>query len=472
MGDGGFRPPARPAQPRAGTLGLRRTGPSMQTPPSNTRWPHHVARHLQALSIDADEFFDVAASRLRMRLGLHRPRHIAAYRGYADGTSVELTGRVLAEPPLGGPGEKDGWWDNLLNTYRRFESDEVPGVEVVAQYRGRQGRAVTDHEGYYRISMELEGHDADTLWEYASVTLADGTLATSQPVMRVSPQARVGIISDIDDTVLQSSITDWKTAAQLTFLHNARTRKPLLGVAKLYAALQSGADRLERNPIFYVSSSPWNMYDLLDDFMALNAIPPGPIFLRDLGLDEGKFIKSPGHGQKLERARELIARMPHTRWVLLGDSGQADAELYAQAAQEFGDRILAIYIRDVDPEVDSPLDLGVDGHIQRIAGTRVPMLRARDSIAIAEHALRLGLIDPAMLPAIVAEVSRDKARPTLGEAALEEGVETAVDTAVENVTGKPAPAAAPGVVEDEGNKAVPPGTAPPLEPQPGQVPPP
>ncbi|MFX5839907.1 App1 family protein, partial [Acinetobacter baumannii] len=81
---------------------------------------------------------------------------------------------------------------------------------------------------------------------------------------------------------------------------------------------------------------------------------------RDLGTDTGKFIKTPGHGHKLERARELIARMPQLRWVLLGDSGQADAELYAQAAQEFGDRIAAIYIRDVDPHADSPYDQGVD----------------------------------------------------------------------------------------------------------------
>ena len=114
--------------------------------------------------------------------------------------------------------------------------------------------------------------------------------------------------------------------------------------------------RRTRNPIFYVSSSPWNLYDLLDDFLELNAIPAGPIFLRDIGTDTGKFIKTPGHGHKLERARTLIARNPQLRWVLLGDSGQADAELYAEAAQEFGDRIAAIYIRDVDPDADSPLD--------------------------------------------------------------------------------------------------------------------
>jgi phosphatidate phosphatase APP1 len=420
---------------RVGPKDVRRM--SNPSPPQQ-RWPRHVVQQLESWSIDADAFFDRAADRLRTRLGLYRPRHIAAYRGFADAQGVEMMGRVLAEAPLGGPGERDDWWDNLLHTYRRFESDEVPGAALVARFGGQRAQAVTDGEGYYRFAMPPPAGEGEALWEFAQVELADGGLDTVQPVMRVSAQARVGIISDIDDTILHSSITDWKTAAQLTFLHNARTRKPLLGVAKLYAALQAGADHAGRNPIFYVSSSPWNMYDLLEDFMALNAIPPGPIFLRDLGLEPGQFITPGGHGEKLAKARELMARMPHLRWILLGDSGQADAQLYAQAAQEFGDRLLAIYIRDVDPGLDSARDQGVDAWIQRIGGTKVPMLRVRDSVAIAEHAVGLGLIDPALLPAIAAEVERDRARPSLGQAALEQGVEQALDTAAGAVTGRQA----------------------------------
>lgn len=368
--------------------------------------------------IRSDDWVDAAFDRLNTRFGRHRPQHIAAYRGFADAQGVELLGRVLAQKPLGGPGEKDGWWENLLNTYRRFDTDEVPRVPLQTSFRGMRFDTTTDHEGYYAATFAPTEPATDTLWAQARVTLQDGMLETPQPVLQVLPTAKFGIISDIDDTILQSSITDWKVAAQLVFLGNARTRKPLLGVAKLYAALQA-----DRNPLFYVSSSPWNLYDLLDDFLELNQIPAGPIFLRDLGTDTGKFIKTQGHGHKLDRARMLIQRNPHMRWVLLGDSGQADAELYAAAAQEFGDRIAAIYIRDVDPDIDSPLDIGVDGYIEKVAGTKVPMLRAKDSVAIAEHAAGIGLIDAAAIPAIVGEVHKDAQRPTLGEAAIEEAVE-------------------------------------------------
>jgi phosphatidate phosphatase APP1 len=363
----------------------------MAEPTSPRSWRSALKQRLQQSIISGDDALDALRLRYNTRLGRNLPRHIAAYRGYADDGSLELTGRVLANPPLGGPMEEADWWDNLLDSWRRFGSDEVPNVDVEVNFRGERMVVTTDHEGYYRVSMNVPPAAHDALWSEAEVSLADGTLATRQPVLQILPGARIGIVSDIDDTVLHSGIVHWKTAAQLTFLGNARTRKPLPGVALFYQALQAGADGRGRHPLFYVSSSPWNLYDLLDDFMALNAIPHGPIFLRDLGTDAGKFIKSPGHGHKLEQARALIHRFPSLRWVLLGDSGQADAELYAEAAGEFGERIAAIYIRDVDPDAGSPFDIAADAHIERIAGTGVPMLRAADSLAMARHAAGLGL---------------------------------------------------------------------------------
>ena len=393
----------------------------MNPTPSRRQWPAHVAQYLKDFVIDADEHLDAARRRYAARFGGHAPRHIAAYRGHGDAAAAEVSGRVLASAPRGGPKADDGWWDNLLETYRRFESDEVPGVPLEIAFRGVRVQAVTDHEGYYHARIDTAGAPmGDALWENASVALADGTLLTPQPVLQVGDAADFGIISDIDDTILHSSILDWKTAAELTFLHNARTRKPLRGAAKLYQALQAGAGGERRNPVFYVSSSPWNLYDLLEDFMELNAIPPGPVFLRDIGFDPGKFLKTAGHGHKLERVRELVARHPRLRWVLIGDSGQADAELYAEAAQEFGERILAIYIRDVDPATEDPRDAFVDGWIEKVAGTHVPMLRVSDSLAIAGHALGLGLLDAATLDDIATEVKRDRARPTLPEAAADE----------------------------------------------------
>ncbi|MDQ3287441.1 MAG: DUF2183 domain-containing protein [Pseudomonadota bacterium] len=395
---------------------------------SEDRTPSGARTWLKKALVDVDDLVDAARRRLDGRLGRNLPRHLAAYRGYGDARGAELFGRVLAREPHGGPGETDAWWDNLLNTYRRFDSKEVPGIALKIRFRDAEVDAISDHEGYYTAAIATTSAPSGQLWDNATASLHDGTVSTAQPIMQVGEEAGYGVISDIDDTILHSSITSWKTAAQLTFLHNARTRQPLQGVSALYQALQDGAEHSGRHPVFYVSSSPWNLYDLLEDFMDLNAIPPGPIFLRDFGLDPGKFVATPGHHHKLDRARMLIERFPQLRWVLMGDSGQADAELYSEAARTYGDRIAAIYIRDVDPDDDSAHDLRTDCHIERVAGTSVPMLRVSDSFAIAEHAAGLGLLDPQAVARVASEVRHDQHRPSLAEAALDGAAEAEAST--------------------------------------------
>lgn len=392
-------------------------------------------RALLSVLVPAEDLVDAVKQGIDRRYALNRPRHISAYRGWGDADRVELMGRVLADPQLPGPGDNDSRWRNLWATYKRFETDEVPHEPLQVRFGDSTAQVSSDDEGYFHVTLP-GAPGTDSLWADASVSLADGTLETPLHVLIVEPGTTLGVISDIDDTLLESSITDWKRAAQLTFLQNARTRKPLKGAAKLYQALQAGLDGRGRVPVFYVSSSPWNLHGLLQDFMELNAVPAGPIFLRDFGIDENKLIKSSGHGHKLELVRQLITRYPTLRWVLLGDSGQADAELYGKAAQEFGSRIAAIYIRDVDPDTETPLDTLVGAQIDRVAGTHVPMVLARDSSAIAAHAAQLGLIDASWLPAIDREVARDAQRPSLAEAAT--------DAAVEGQTKTPEPGRSDG----------------------------
>ena len=386
-------------------------------------WRARARALLESGSIDLDEAIDAARRRVHARFGWNKAKHIAAFRSLCDATGCTLQGRVLASEPLGGPKETDDWWDNLLNTYRRLESDEVPGAKLRCEFLGTTVEATTDAEGYYRARIEVPPREWPDLWSDAMVALADGSLATLQPVLTVPANARIGVISDIDDTVLESSILHWRTAAQLTFLHNARTRKPLEGVAALYHALQGGSDGAQQNPVFYVSSSPWNLVDLLEDFLDLNAIPPGPLLLQDLGLDEGKFISPRGHRHKLERALELIATYPQLQFVLCGDTGQADAQLYSEAVLKHPDRIVAVYIRDVDPDLDSQYDALADERLQAAAETGVPMLRVRDSLAIAEHASGLGLIAEADIDRVDREVRRDRQRPSQAEAAVAGAIE-------------------------------------------------
>ena len=348
---------------------------------------------------------------------------ICAYRGYATRRQVFVSGRVLANLSPGELRDRASLWRNLIDAYHRFETDEVPNVPVAVQFEGQEHTGETDGEGYYHLELpRIE--QSDQLWLTANVrcNVRGEEISATHEILAPNSNAEFGVISDLDDTVVETNVTSFFTAAKLTFIGNARTRKPLEGVAALYASLQSGGTGGPVNPIFYVSSSPWNLYDLLCDFMELNEIPKGPMFLRDYEIAPHKLIKTRDHRQKLDRTLKIMSDFPELPFVLVGDSGQHDAGLYAEAASLHGERIKAIYIRDVDPATASKRDDRVRDHIKTAAQHGVPMLLAPDSEAMAHHAAELGLIPARKEAEVQVEVAKDHERPSPGAAAVTEAL--------------------------------------------------
>ena len=369
-------------------------------------------------STNAEVHFDRLKERLFKRLDTHKPYKIVYYRGFGSPSAVWLKGRVLRERDLSTPSDNDTLFQNILATYQRFESDEVPGVTVRVEAFGQEHTTVTDEEGYFDVTINppenlLLGRawfpvryslDGVTQPGVDSPNTQEGVVKDGH-LMVSPPFSQFGVISDIDDTVLVTGATSLLQTARLTFLGNAYTRLPFAGVAAFYRALQSGPVTTLFNPIYYVSSSPWNLYDLLIDFFRIQGIPKGPILLRDLGLDPNLLSSGSHHSHKLAMIRKVLDVNPQLPFVLIGDSGQQDPEIYSQVVRENPDRIRAIYIRDVTPETR---DASIRELIQTTNAHNVPMLLVGDTVAAAEHAAFLGLIDPDAIPEIRADRRADK----------------------------------------------------------------
>lgn len=349
--------------------------------------------------------------RLKSHMGLMTPRTLVAYRGWAGAGGVRLRGRVLANPPVQTPGPHARWWSNLRDTWRRWASDEIPDAIVAAQM-GETVQVITcDDQGYFDARLPIRPEDVG-FWRHADLELR-GVLGHEAgapeisgecPIMDPMPDARFGIISDIDDTVIETGITHLLTAIRLTFFSNARRRKPLKGVAPLYRALHTGAAETggsPRNPIFYITSSAWNLHDLIDDFLRINDIPVGPIRMQALRIDRHQFIKS-GHRHKLEKALGIVDDFPHLPFLLVGDSGQHDAALYAELAALRPEQIKAIVIRDVSPDRPELRPALVDEAQRRAARLGVPMWVVPDSAAAAAHLCDGGWISSSARAAIEA----------------------------------------------------------------------
>ncbi len=348
--------------------------------------------------------------RLKRALGFGAVKQVLPYTGYGNGQMAWIGGRILSDPLRGGPRIVNHWWANLFATWQRWATAEVPGVPVRATFAGKTYHDESDDEGYFNFEFHFEQPPAPG-WHDVAVECA-GVKAVGQ-ILIPPPTARFGVISDMDDTVIHTHITDLITALRLTLLGNVRTRKPLQGVAELYHAFQRGLGTEaapEGNPIFYVSSSAWNLYDLLRQFLELNNIPLGPLILRDIGLAR-RLTHARGHWHKLDNAERILAAYPNLPFILIGDSGQQDAHLYCEAVRRHQGRIAAIYIRDIDPARPHERDERVRSFAREAEAMGVPMRLVRTSAEIAHHAASLGLIASGGVDEVTEDTARDAARP-------------------------------------------------------------
>ncbi|MEQ9438647.1 MAG: DUF2183 domain-containing protein [Cyclobacteriaceae bacterium] len=353
---------------------------------------------LRALS-GIETAFDKTNFFVQKKLGTLGPLAILPYYGYGNHEMVLIMGRLLEDQGLEKPGKDASYWKNMVTMLHRYESDEIPGARLRVSFQGQEQEIVTDHEGYFEAQFNnTQALPEGEVWQPVQFELLD-TLVEDQPevkaigeVMVPGDDAQFGVISDVDDTILVSRSTNLLQKGKLTFLNNAKTRMPFEGVSAFYQALQGGSDGARFNPIFYVSSSPWNLYDLLVGFCEVNDIPKGPFLLRDMGISKEKFIKSGHIDYKVEKVERIFKMYPDLPFILIGDSGQKDAEIYQRVVNDYPDKVLAIYIRDVSPDEESRRDEDVHHIAQTIKSHGVDMLLCQDTEEATHHAIQKGFI--------------------------------------------------------------------------------
>ena len=359
---------------------------------------------------------DLLRRRARRHRKGHRPLRIISYRGHGTARRLHLKGRVLEGRPIPPATATDSRWKNILHVLRRIESDELPDVLVRARVGEQEWSARSDEEGYFRFELDLtHSLDGGRRWYPVELELGGdvgdgaGDVRATGHVLVPPSTARFGVISDIDDTVIETGATNLLRMIRIVLLTNAHTRLPFEGAAAFYRALQQGVDGDEGNPIFYVSSSPWNFYGLLEEIFTVHEIPAGPLFLKDYGLTSEVLFATGHEEHKLEAIRTLLRTHPELRWVLIGDSGQKDPEIYRSIVRDHPDRIAVIYIRDV-ATTERDREIGVIAEETRRMG--VEMVLVADTAEAARDAVRRGLISPNALPEIRAVKAKDEAAPS------------------------------------------------------------
>lgn len=320
---------------------------------------------------------------------------IQPYRGYGSRSEVFLIGRVFRQSSSHSQTSRGDLLTNLRDIGRRIARRAISNAVVTARFYGAEGTFTTDKDGYFRVHLSPAlPPPLDRSWHTMDLTLPQPQAVQAQAQIFIPPvSCRYVVISDIDDTVMHTGVANKLRMLWRLFVEDAQSRVAFPGVGALYRALYAGSSGDQQNPMLYVSRAPWGIYEVLEEFFDRHGIPVGPIlFLREWGISWTSPLPRKAEDHKRELIHNMLALYSELPFVLIGDSGQHDPEVYRQIVEEHPGRVLAVYIRNVsrDPErIKEIEDLA-----KVVAGAGSSLVLAADSVVIAEHAVNLGLVPP------------------------------------------------------------------------------
>lgn len=285
------------------------------------------------------------------------PLQIITFQSYGTDSHFYMRGRALEDETI--DLEQKGLFGLFINSWKRFESDEIKHTALkITLPNNTILKTVTDDHGYFKVDEQLEGLSSlanDEGWLNFEISYDDVNIKRHiqnsnrfpGELLIVKTTAEFGVISDIDDTIIHTGVVStlkWRVLINSIF-KSAASRIPLEGAAEFYHKLHRGVSGMNANPIFYVSHSPWNLYRYLEFFLKQNAFPKGPILLRSF---KDMFKKkSSDQPQKHIEIVNILKTYPALKFILIGDSGEHDADIYIDVAKEFPNQVSAIYLRSV-----------------------------------------------------------------------------------------------------------------------------
>lgn len=271
---------------------------------------------------------------------------ILLFAGHGGPRWASVRGRVLRGEPAKAPDPARGSLANAAETVRAFATREIEGARVRVTIGSWSGEVKTDGDGIF----EARANELEPLLPAGATTARAELVAlpagpppvpvlTDGPLYIVPDAPGVAVVSDFDDTVVQTHVTDKMRMLGQVLAANAAQLEPTPGVVALYERARDAGCRA----FFYVSGSPHNLYERIVAYLSYRGLPAGPVLLKNFPEDP-VFAQA---GYKEKRIEALLAAYPRLRFVLVGDSGESDPVIYAGLQRRFPDRIAGVVIREL-----------------------------------------------------------------------------------------------------------------------------
>lgn len=317
----------------------RRALHSAATRSGGTDRPHWAAR----VEDVKNTVVGLTLRRLRWELRL-QPFH-----GFGSAGAGQV--RVLAKVLYASPGTPADFHDQPVHDmrsmavrgWRNFAGQVAPDRTVHILLGDQEFTVRADRTGIVDATLEVSlpaGQHQAVMWTLpGNEVTADITVVPST--------AEVGIVSDIDDTVMVTWLPRPMLAFWNAFVIHQSSRQVVPGMPMLYQRLVREHPDM---PVVYLSTGAWNVFPVLKRFLYRNGYPDGPLLLTDWGpTNTGIFRSGPEH--KVRSLERLAAEFPGMRWILIGDDGQHDPVIYSGFSERHPELVESIVIRQLtEPE--------------------------------------------------------------------------------------------------------------------------
>lgn len=336
---------------------------------------------------------------------------INSFRGCGSNREVYIMGRVFYQHGFGSSVPQGTFWRDVVDSVRRLLRDGVGGINVAVRFHDSHTIVSTDKDGYFRAHVAVDDAlEPGRIWYEAELRVMDDfgdPVKTTTEVYIPPPNVDFAVISDIDDTVMHTGVANKIFMLYRLFLEKADRRAAFPGVAAFYQALYRGPDGERERPLLYVSRAPWSIYEMLEEFFRINRIPAGPVlFLREWGMSLVRPFPRRSKDHKRLVIRKMLEIYDELPFVLIGDSGQRDPEVYSTIVRENPTRIKAVYIRAVND--DAERDQAIQKLGEEISEAGSTLVLAEDTATMARHALSQGYISKEALAEVLTEEENER----------------------------------------------------------------
>jgi phosphatidate phosphatase APP1 len=249
-----------------------------------------------------------------------------------------------------------------------MSNEERKGAAVTVRVGDREWQAVTDNEGYFRVAVT----DLALMPGWHAIVANSGPAAGESRLLIAAQDNVHGVISDVDDTIQVTEVNSTRRMLANTFLQNPLQRQAVDGAPEFYHELVAANADAANAPMFYLSASPRQLHGLLEIFLEKNGFPRGVLMTKRVTNDSSSDPLRDQFAYKTAKLEEIFARLPHVRFTLLGDDGEADPEIFAAIRARYPERVAEIWIRRVNPDPKRARLPGQKNLNERLAQKKTP----------------------------------------------------------------------------------------------------